>query len=185
MSRHTATVSGNPDSFAISRVEGPPPSAVPAPDPAVEAERRQAEQFMRSTDEQLGKTLTRDDAIKLRATLMADEGWSKRFLGGSPDRMKQIQKLDSVINENPNVQGESAREIEHMREKYDLPPEAVDHVRENKVVSASEKYAAQQKRRELMGDKEFVRAYMSGSLKEQRTMTMLNIIIASPLAEAQ
>lgn len=182
MGEHTATVSGNPANFAISRVEGPPPA--PAPDPAIEAERRQSDAAMTALDSRLTEPLTRDDALKLRAQLMADDGWSKRLLAGSPDRLKQLEKLNSVINENQNLQTEAAREIEHIRQKFDLPPEAVEHMRENKPVSAAEKYAATQKRRELMGDQEFVRAYMSGSLREQRTMQMLNIVISSPLAEA-
>ncbi len=182
MGEHTATVSGNPANFAISRIDGPPPP--PAPDPAVVVEQERTRQAMSALDERLTKPLTRDDALKLRDQLMADDEWSKRLLAGSPDRLGQLQKINSVINENQNLQSEQAREIEHMRTKYDLPSEAVDHLRENKPVSAAEKYAAQQKRRELMSDEQFVRAYMSGSLREQRTITMLSIVISSPLIEA-
>jgi hypothetical protein len=170
--------------FAITRLT-PAAAAGPPVDPQVEAERQQAEQTMRAADELLSREMTRDDAIKLRSQLMADDGWAKRFLEGSPDRLKQIQKINSIINKNPNLQSEQSREIERMRVHYDLPSEAVDHLRENKAVSAAEKYVAQQKKRELMSDPVFVRAYMAGSLNEQRTMTMLNIIAASPLLEAQ
>jgi hypothetical protein len=184
MAVHTATV-GPVGNWTISQVEALPDVLAPPPDPAVEAEQRQAAATMSALDKRLAEPLTRDDAIKLRDQLFADEGWVKRYMANSPDRAKQIEKLVSVINQNPNQQTEEARWIEDVRANYDLPPEAVDHLRENKAVSAAEKYAAQQKKRELRGDPEFVRAYFSGSLREQRMMQMLDIITASPLIEGQ
>jgi hypothetical protein len=175
---------------AVTEIQPLAAPAAPPEDPAVAQERHAAEQQLSAIDARLAQPMTRDEAKVLRDQLTRDDGWAKRWLAGSPERVRQMNAINDIISAETTPAGDyQARQaddhLEHLRTKYDLPAEAVEHVRANRAVSAEEKYHAEQRRRELQGDPEFVKAYLSGSLREARLMKMLNIIVASPLIEAQ
>lgn len=169
--------------FAFTNVAPLPDQTVPPTDPKVEEASRLVAAKLAETEARLAQPMTAVDATALRNALVNDETWSRRYMEGSPAHVKQMEKLNATIAEAPKPKSEQAQAIEHMRVQYDLPPEAVQHLTENRPVTAAEKYAAAQLKRELMSQPEFVKAFLGGGLNEQRKIQMISIIIASPLAD--
>ena len=151
--------------------EAPPPAPTPAPPP------------------------TATDAQAQMDVLTGDKGWVDRFLSSDPAAVKEFKTLTGAIVEGGNADDVVAsimngKAPEFANGQQQRMASYVDHARSlgmddgvtkqflsGQKVTAAEFQAVANLKRELMGSKDFVDAYLGGDVKARRQMMTINQVL--------
>lgn len=155
----------------MTEPQTPPPAPAPIPTTAVEAQGQM--------DARTG-----------------DRGWVDRFLKGDSAAVKEFHTLSGVLHNgasaddvvaavvggkaNPadGVQRQMANMVDHFRDLGISDDVAKQFVSGQKVTPAEYQAVANLKK-ELMGSLEFTKAYLSGDVKAQQRMTIINAVLTN------
>jgi hypothetical protein len=133
--------------------------------------------------------------------LRADTAWSTAFLAGSGPHVAEYQRLSTIAidaQENDRIdlamKGEflPINDSEHfqrmgavtMLREAGLTDDVVKQALAGQPVSQAEYDAAARRKAALMKDSTFTSAFLKGNGPEKETMTLLNVILSSPLKQA-
>ncbi|MCK1542207.1 hypothetical protein IVA98_32935 [Bradyrhizobium sp. 160] len=163
----------------------PAPPAAPAPPPAPVIPETEAA------------------ALARKAQLTADPKWRDEYLSGSPRHAKELSDLEAVIqkgNADPQTEMAIAGELfdgiqpsghlaavgaaEMLREAGVRDTAVIRQVLTGEAVSAEEHAAATETKARLMANHDFAKRYVSGDGEARREMTLLNVILSSPIKGA-
>jgi hypothetical protein len=132
--------------------------------------------------------------------LKADPKWRDEYLGGSVSHAKEMRDLQAVISKGGNVEADLAiagvldagafqtakrmtmiGTAEHLRESGIGDANVIRQVLAGDPVTPEEHSAASQTKARLMNDQDFVKRYTAGDGEAKRQMTLLNIVVSSPV----
>lgn len=140
------------------------------------------------------------DAAARLNELKADPKWRDEYLGGSPSHAKEMRDLQAVISRggNPEVDKAIAGVLdaapfqtskrmtmigtaEHLRDSGIGDANVIRQVLAGDPVTPEEHAAATETKARLMNDQDFVKRYTAGDGEAKRQMTLLNIVVSSPI----
>jgi hypothetical protein len=126
------------------------------------------------------------------ARLKADPAFHQRLLKGEADALNIVAQLQRTLNSPTQVVigGEpNPAEIQQRLDSWtafaDLDPAVTEQIRNGTPVSQAEFKLAQQTKSRLMADREWVKRYLDGGMKERQQMSLVSIILSSQIAEAK
>jgi hypothetical protein len=140
------------------------------------------------------------DAAARLNELKSDPKWRDQLLDGSPSHLKEMRDLNAVISRggNPEVDKAIAGVLdaapfqttkrmtmigtaEHLREAGIGDANVIRQVLAGDPVTPEEHAAATETKARLMRDNDFVTRYTAGDGEAKRQMTLLNIVVSSPI----
>jgi hypothetical protein len=133
----------------------------------------------------------RSDAMAEVNRLKGDAGFQQLLLKGDPHALARVQQLSRIVsaptqtivgNENPQ---EAEARLSTWTNFADLSPEVIQQVRTGGAVSKQEYDSAKQMKGRLMSDKAWAARYLDGGRTERQQMSLISIILASPIAAEQ
>ncbi|WFU37752.1 hypothetical protein QA640_25155 [Bradyrhizobium sp. CB82] len=133
--------------------------------------------------------------------LRADKDWSAAFLAGSGPQVAEFHRLSEIAAKSDDVDQAIAgiekfngvfRDTNHQimievaggLRDIGLPHEVIRQALAGQPVSREERTAAEQTKIKLMGDPAWVKEYLAGSVPHRQQMTMVNIVVNSPVKDA-
>jgi hypothetical protein len=147
------------------------------------------------------------DAIAKRDALIADQKWGEKYRAGNLAAKQEMASLQAVITNSSTadrvdnvIRGTATggaieitsperplttSNIRSAAEQFvpALGPEAFKDVMLGNSVTAERKAEAANLKKQVMSDREWVRAYREGSEAHRQQMTRINAILVAPLAE--
>jgi hypothetical protein len=132
---------------------------------------------------------TRSDAHGEIARLKGDAAFQQLLLKGDPHALAKVQTLQRIINSptqtvvggEPNPQ-EIEQRLSAWTEFADLSPEVIQQVRSGGMVSKAEYDNAVRTKARFMADREWAKRYLDGGRRERAQMSLVSIILSSPIA---
>lgn len=140
------------------------------------------------------------DAAARLNELKADPAWRDELLDGSVSHLKEMRDLQAVIGRGGNPEVDKAiaglldaapfqttkrmtmiGTAEHLRESGIGDANVIRQVLAGDPVSPEEHAVATETRARLMRDSDFVARYTAGDGEAKRQMTLLNIVVSSPI----
>lgn len=140
------------------------------------------------------------DAAARLNDLKADPAWRDELLNGSASHLKEMRDLQAIISRggNPEVDKAIAGVLdaapfqttkrmtmigtaEHLREVGIGDANVIRQVLAGDSVTPEEHAAASETKARLMRDNDFVTRYTAGDGEAKRQMTLLNIVVSSPV----
>jgi hypothetical protein len=133
----------------------------------------------------------RSDAMAQINALKGDAAFQERLLRGDMAALADVQRLQKIINSPTStvVGGVNPQEVQQRLDAWsnyaDLSPEVLEQVRSQGAVTPAEYKMAQQTRARLMSDREWAKRYLDGGRKERQELSLVSIILSSPIAPEQ
>lgn len=143
---------------------------------------------------------TATEAATRLAEIKADPKWRTEYLGGSVRHAKEMRDLQAVVNADKSRDPQAEMAVNgilydgiqpsghlakvgtaEMLRAVGADDAVVRQVLAGEPVSASEHAAASAARARLMKDHDFTAKYLAGDGESRRALTMLNIVISSPI----
>ncbi|MCJ9701732.1 hypothetical protein, partial [Bradyrhizobium sp. SHOUNA76] len=140
------------------------------------------------------------DAAARLNELKADPAWRDELLNGSVSHLKEMRDLQAVIGRggNPEVDKAIAGVLdaapfqttkrmtmigtaEHLRESGIGDANVIRQVLAGEAVTPEEHATATEAKARLMRDSDFIARYTAGDGEAKRQMTLLNIVVSSPI----
>jgi hypothetical protein len=150
-----------------------------------------AEQMPLGTPDQPAIGRLRSDAMAQINAYKADPIFQERLLRGDMAALADVQRLQKIINSPTQVVvgGVNPQEVQQRLDTWsnyaDLNPGVLEQIRSQGPVSAAEYKLVQQTRTRLMADREWAKRYLDGGVKERQQLSLISIILSSPIAEAK
>jgi hypothetical protein len=137
--------------------------------------------------------LTREAAYTRRGELMADPKWRESYLKGDPEKQKQMREIISGMtkfdleNVGEAITARQAAEremtIDSLRRTSDISDEVAQQIRDQSPVSWNEFKKAEQEKKRLMGDVEFVKQWLAGNRAARTRMALVSVILGSRITD--
>ena len=146
------------------------------------------EQMPMPTPDMPAISRVRSDAMAQILAWKSDSGFQDRLLRGDKTALADLQRAQNIINSPTStvVGGVNPQEVQQRLDAWsnyaDLAPEVLEQVRSQGPVSPAEYKMARQARARLMSDREWAKRYFDGGRKERQEMSLVSIILSSPIA---
>lgn len=140
-----------------------------------------------------------NEAAARLSDLKADPKWRDQYLKGSSTHAKEMRDLQAVVDKEQNTQVDMAiagklydgiqpgghlaavGTAEMLREAGIGDAAVIRQVLAGEEVTPQEHAAATETKERLMKDQDFVKKYMTGDGDAKRQMTLLNVVLSSPV----
>jgi hypothetical protein len=134
----------------------------------------------------------RSDAMARIQALKGDKPFQDLLLRGDPHALAEVQRLQKIVSSptstivgsEPNPTEVQAR-LDTWSNFAGLDPGVLEQVRESKPVTQAEYKMAQQTKARLMADREWAKRYLDGGRAERQQLSLISIILSSPIAAEQ
>jgi hypothetical protein len=151
-----------------------------------------AEQMPLPTPDMPAISRVRSDAMGRINQLKGDAAFQQLLLKGDAHALAEVQKLQRIINTGtatvvggePNP-AEIQQRLNAWSEFADLTPEVIEQVRSGGAVSKAEYDNAVRTKARFMADREWAKRYLDGGRVERQQMSLVSIILSSPIADAK
>ena len=146
------------------------------------------EQMPLGTPDQPAISRVRSDAMGEINRLKGDSAFLQELLRGSPEALARVQQLQRIVNSPTQtvVGGVNPQEVQQRLDAWsnyaDLSPEVLEQVRSGGAVSKAEYDNAVRTKARFMADREWAKRYLDGGRKERQEMSLVSIILSSPIA---
>jgi hypothetical protein len=137
--------------------------------------------------------LTREAAYAKRGELLKDPQFRERYLKGGAEEQRQMREVISGMtrfdleNVNDAAVARQAAErelaIDGLRRTADISDEVAQQIRDQSPVSRDEFKKAEQEKKRLMSDKEFVTKWLAGDRAARTRMALVSVILGSRIAD--
>jgi hypothetical protein len=123
--------------------------------------------------------------------LKSDAAFQQLLLKGDEHALAKVQALQRTINSGSKtvIGGENQQEVEQRLSAWQdfagLDPAVIEQIRSNGSVSKAEYDEAARMKKQFMADRDWARRYFDGGMKERRQMSLVSIILSSPIAVEQ
>jgi hypothetical protein len=147
------------------------------------------EQMPLGTPDQPAISRVRSDAMGRINQLKGDAAFQQLLLKGDAHALAEVQRLQRIVNSptqtvvggEPNP-AEIQQRLNAWTEFADLTPEVIEQVRSGGAVSKAEYDNAVRTKVRFMADREWAKRYLDGGRVERQQMSLVSIILSSPIA---
>jgi hypothetical protein len=133
---------------------------------------------------------SRDFCLSPNIDRLVDSAFQQLLLKGDPHALAKVAQINRVVNTPTSVtvngeptSAEAAARLETWQNFASLDQGVIDQIRTGGSVTQAEYKLAQQEKARLFADKEWVKRYFDGGVRERQQMSLISIITSSHIAE--
>jgi hypothetical protein len=126
------------------------------------------------------------------ARLKSDPAFHQRLLRGEGDALNIVAQLQRTLNSPTNVviggepnPAEIQQRLDAWSNYADLAPDVLEQVRSGGAVTKAEYDNAVRTKARFMADREWAKRYLDGGMRERQQMSLVSIILSSPIEPAK
>jgi hypothetical protein len=136
--------------------------------------------------------MTPEQAARQKHRMLSDPGFAAAVARGDPHESRKWKEVNRALNppvDQATAEGRQyARNMDalaYFRANAELSPAVLDQVAAGGPVSLEERQEAIFMKQRLFSDKNFVRRVLDGDREAKTQMTLVNMVLASPIGTAE